>query len=70
MMDPGRIEAIHKSEEVMFMQTPHFITVICDIYKISVYNFIENPYFSPAWIPYTIAVKDSGLPGSYTVQQG
>jgi len=36
MVDPGTMEAIHKREEVMFMQTPHFITAICDIYKISV----------------------------------
>jgi hypothetical protein len=32
MVDPGRMEAIHKREVVMFRQTPHFITVIYDFF--------------------------------------
>jgi hypothetical protein len=45
----------------------HADTAICDIYKISVYIFFENPYAPTALIPYTLAVNDSSLLGCYTM---
>ena len=59
----------HKGRSEVHTNTTYYNCYLY-IYKISVHNFVVNPYSPPAWIPYTIAVKDSGLLGCYTVQQG